>query len=123
MPTKALVVDDSPITRRVVSLVLNQHHISSKEALDGKDALEILSRDNSFNLVLVDWNMPGMNGLEFLATVRKQPRFEHMKLIIVSANDTPEAFEEAQKVGADDFITKPISRDVVARKLRLHGLN
>lgn len=123
MSKKALVVDDSPITRRVVSLVLDAHDISSKEALNGVDALEILNWDPSFELVMLDWNMPQMNGLDFLAAVRKQPKFEHLKIFIVSANDTPEALLEAQRVGADDFITKPITKAVVANKLRKHGLN
>ncbi|MBK1878268.1 response regulator [Pelagicoccus mobilis] len=123
MPTKALVVDDSPVTRRIVSIVLNSQNIPCKEALNGREALEILNWDPSFGLVMVDWNMPEMNGMDFLAEVKRQPKFEHIKIIIVTANDTPEAIEEAQKAGADDFIIKPVYRDVVAKKLQLHGLN
>lgn len=123
MHTKALVVDDSEITRRVVSLVLGAHRIESTEALNGEDALQILDRDPSYQLVLVDWNMPKMNGIEFIAAVRQQERFKHIKLIVVSARDTTEALAKARSCGADDFISKPISRDVVADKLQLHGLN
>ena len=123
MQTKALVVDDSPISRRVVSLLLRNLKVSSKEALNGKDALRILKNDPSYDLVMLDWNMPQMNGLELLRELRARPNCSHIKLIIVSANDTMDFSNVAKRAGADDFIIKPVNQRIIQQKLRLHGLN
>lgn len=123
MPTKALIVDDSPVTRSVISLILGFHKIKTTEAANGREALESLRRDPSIKLVMLDLGMPQMNGIEFLDEIRGKAEFKNLKVIVVTANDTLSAAKEAKRHGANDFITKPVSKVVVAEKLRRHGLN
>ena len=123
MAKKALVVDDSGITRGVISLILKAFNFSCKEARNGVEALNVLNSDSTYDLVMLDWSMPEMNGSAFLTEVKTRENLQHLKVIVVTANDTPEASAEAQSIGADDVILKPFSRTVVLEKLRMHGLN
>ncbi|MBC2606744.1 response regulator [Pelagicoccus albus] len=123
MNTKAIIIDDSPIIRRVAALILKSQNVATREACNGEEALTILERDSSYRLLLVDWNMPKMNGLELIKRVRKEARYNHIKLFVITANDIEETFRLAKENGADDYLVKPISKIVVANKLRQHGLN
>ena len=120
---KALVIDDSPISRRVVKHVLRTHNITSVEAEDGLQALDALKRDDSIGLAMVDISMPKMGGLEFVRAVRSNPKYNNVKLLMVTASNLPENIRTAKELGADDFLTKPVNPQLVASKLRHHGLN
>ena len=120
---KALIVDDSPITRRVLSLVLASHRIQAIVAENGRQGLEILGQEPEVGLIMVDWYMPEMSGIDFVRTVRGRQGHRDTKIFMVTASDIAEGMRRAKEIGADDFLIKPISGALIANKLRDHGFN
>lgn len=119
---KALIIDDSRTMRRLLASYVAEFSIEVVEAEDGVDALEKLLRYNPFDLALVDWDMPRMNGLEFVKTVRADPTFASMKMMMVTSHSAMEDVGQALQEGANDFLMKPLTGDMVSDKLRVLGL-
>ncbi|MGK0238063.1 MAG: DNA-binding response OmpR family regulator [Candidatus Pelagisphaera sp.] len=120
---KALIIDDSKITRRVIKHYLIKLNFHTIEANDGRSGILELESDNSIDLVLVDWNMPNLDGPGFIKEIRRNPKFDGMKLIMLSARDRRIDVKAAVSVGADDYITKPMSVQKLMDRLNKHGLN
>jgi len=119
---KALVIDDSRAMRRMLSAFMTTHAGSENvEAEDGLYALEYLERFSPFDVALVDWDMPRLSGLEFVKAVRADPRYDDLKLLMVTARNDGADLEEALTAGADDFLMKPLSENMVVEKLRILG--
>lgn len=118
---RALVVDDCRATRRVLGLVLSDLGIEHLEAADGQAALEQLQKHDSIDVVFVDWNMPGMNGLEFVRRVRANARFDGLRILMVSVNTDTADLTAALEAGVDDYLMKPFDKQMVASKLQLMG--
>jgi two-component system chemotaxis response regulator CheY len=120
---KALVVDDSRATRMILRRMLTALGFDEvTEAEHGLDALHRLSGDFRPDLVLVDWNMPEMDGITFVRTLRASPDHERLKVVMVTSESGPRQVYEALKAGADEFAMKPITAEVIADKLALLGL-
>ena len=92
------------------------------EAGDGKEALSALTEDPSFELALVDWNMPEMNGLELVQAVRNTATFHELKLIMVTTETEMMQVVRALEAGANEYIMKPFTKEMVAEKLQMIGL-
>ncbi len=118
----ALVIDDSKAIRSILRRILNSAGIEVFEAGDGQEALDCLQRIQSIDLALVDWNMPGMDGYEFIRTVRANPIYLHLRLMMVTAESELDQIAEALAAGADEYIMKPFTRDAVLDKLKLLGI-
>lgn len=103
---KVLVVDDEPAIRETISELLAFHDFEVATAVDGKDALNQIKSFRP-DLVLCDWMMPVMDGLEVLHETRSCPNMGHVPFIFVSAKMDRENVRMAMGIGADDFITKP----------------
>ena len=119
---RVLVVDDSATMRMYLSSLLTEMDHRPCQAADGRQALDLLEQAPSFHLALVDWDMPVMDGAEFVKAVRADPRFNSMKMIMVTARDTFEAVAQALANGADDFLMKPVDKDMLLEKFRVVGL-
>lgn len=119
---KALIIDDSRTMRRLLSSYVSEFAIEAVEAEDGRHALDQLEKEGSVDFALVDWDMPVMNGLDFVKAVRADPRHDGMKLMMVTAHTAISDVGEALDHGADDFLMKPFDGPMVANKLRLLGL-
>jgi two-component system chemotaxis response regulator CheY len=91
------------------------------EAGDGRDALARMA-DAVPSVALVDWNMPNMNGLEFVSAVRSCRAWDGVKLMMVTSESSPRQVYEALKAGADEYAMKPVTREVIEDKLDLMGL-
>ncbi len=115
---KVLVVDDFPTMRRIVRNLLKQlgfEHID--EAEDGAQALMRL-RGGNFGLVISDWNMPNMEGIELLRNVRKEPEpLKDIPFLMVTAEAEKEKVIEAIKAGVDNYVVKPFTADILREKL------
>ncbi len=121
--TKALVVDDSKVMRMILANTLRDLGFAVVQASDGKEACRIMaSEGDSFQLALVDWNMPEMTGLEFVEHVRRQPGFNSVRLMMVTTETEIEQMAKALEAGADEYVMKPFTRDAVMDKLRLLGV-
>jgi len=119
MPS-CLVVDDSRIIRRVAKRILAEMDFDSAEACDGAEALGVLS-DAQPDVVLLDWNMPKMDGMEFLKTLRNQGGHQPL-VIFCTSNNKLEHIRHALDAGADDYIMKPFDREILTSKFEQAGL-
>jgi two-component system chemotaxis response regulator CheY len=120
---KALVVDDSRATRMILRRMLTAMGFDEvNEAEHGLDALARLAEPFRPDLVLVDWNMPEMDGITFVRTLRATPDYERLKVVMVTSESGPRQVYEALKAGADEFAMKPITAEVISDKLALLGL-
>lgn len=119
---RLLVIDDSRAVRRLLSGFLEEIGIQSAPAADGVEALEAFERDSNFDGALVDWDMPRMNGLEFVKAVRGRSEHNGKKLIMVTAQSSMANVAEAMNAGANDYLMKPLTKEMLAEKLRLVGL-
>jgi two-component system chemotaxis response regulator CheY len=88
------------------------------EAGDGNEALDKLPVD----VVLVDWTMPGMDGMSFVHAVRADPAYEEMRVVMVTSEGDPAQIFHALMAGVDEYATKPITKEALAEKLGLVGL-
>ena len=115
---KILVVDDSIIMRNIVKNTFSTMKIpfNCLEAVDGKQALRTLESDD-VTIVFLDWNMPGMDGIEFLKTVRAIPKYKDLPIIMVTSERGKFSVIEALQSGATDYIVKPVQERVFKEKV------
>jgi two-component system chemotaxis response regulator CheY len=115
-----LVVDDSRVIRKVARRILEDLGFEVAEAGDGAEALG-WCRTMTPHLVLLDWNMPGMNGLEFLRQLRAAAGGAAPRVVFCSEENDLEHIRQALAAGADEYIMKPFDGDIVASKLAMAG--
>jgi two-component system chemotaxis response regulator CheY len=122
----ALIVDDSRAIRRILSGMLTDIGFAVAEASHGKEALAHLQAhaDSASrpHLVLVDWNMPEMNGLELVQAVRRDQRFASIPLMMVTTETEMAQVLRALEAGAQEYVMKPFTKEVIEEKLRVLGL-
>jgi DNA-binding response OmpR family regulator len=104
-----LVADDEPHIGRIIKMKLEQGPFQVTLAFDGKEALEILQRDEPIDLVLLDLMMPYMSGLDVLAWIRASQRWRDVPCLVLTAAGQETQFQRAMELGATDFLTKPFS--------------
>ena len=122
MPS-AMVVDDSRVMRMILKSLLNKLGYEVETAGNGAEALEVLERLAAEpELVLVDWNMPVMNGLEFIRRVRAEKRFRPISLMMVTTETEAGQVVCALAAGANEYVMKPFTEEIITDKLRLLGL-
>lgn len=120
---KALVVDDSRAMRAMLTKMVTGLGYGVIEAEHGQDALDQL-RATSHDVVfaLVDWNMPVMDGLAFVKSVRDDRRWDRLRVMMVTSETNPRHVYEALKAGADEYAMKPVTSDVIREKLGMLGV-
>jgi len=119
---KVCIIDDSTATRFMIAKIMRDLGYVPFEAGDGKDALDKLALNQDTDLVLVDWNMPVMNGLDFVVNARKDPRFKQMKFMMVTTEAELTSVVKALEVGANEYVMKPFTKEMLADKIRILGL-
>lgn len=117
----ALVVDDSRATRSLLRRLLASFGYGVEEAGDGFEALRSLERHVP-DLVLVDWNMPNMDGLELIRAIRADPSLERLTVMMVTSESDPVHIARALMAGADEYALKPMTREALGDKLELLGV-
>ncbi len=116
--TRILVVDDVPLMRRLTCSFLSKMGIKEvREAKDGKAALEAL-RQALADLVISDWNMPEMSGIELLREIRSDAALKGIPLLLMTATDDKGDINEAMKCGISDYIAKPFDSKSLEAKIR-----
>ena len=118
----ALVVDDSRAMRMVLKKIMNEAGFEVSEAVDGSEALIRLKEMDSVDLMLVDWNMPVMDGLEFVRTVRENQSYDEVPVMMVSTEDGMDKIVEALEAGANEYVMKPFTADAIVEKLEILGI-
>lgn len=116
---KILVVDDSSTMRRILKNCLtNLGHKEIVEAGDGIEAQSVLAQNKDVGLALVDWNMPNMNGFEFLQHVKSKDDLKHISVIMVTTEAEKTNVVMAIKAGAANYVIKPFTPDIIAEKIK-----
>jgi two-component system chemotaxis response regulator CheY len=115
----ALVIDDSRAVRIIIGNILREIGMEVIEAADGVEALEQVQRHPEVALMLVDWNMPQMNGYDFLRAVRSQRAYDGVRILMVTSEAQSEQVAKALAAGANEYLMKPFNKDVLVAKLNL----
>ena len=123
MNPSVLVVDDEPLTRNLLRLMLERAGFDILEAEDGLKALLSVS-ENKPDVIVLDVMMPHMDGLTVCEKLRSNPETAVLPIILLSARVNPEAVQEGMEAGADEYLSKPVSREELIRTIRsvLEGL-
>jgi two-component system chemotaxis response regulator CheY len=116
---RALVIDDSRAVRVIIGKILREIGMEVIEAANGREALERMNSDGSVELVLVDWNMPEMNGLDFIRAIRARREFDPVRILMVTTETESEQVSRALEAGANEYLMKPFTKDVLVAKLNL----
>ena len=117
VPLKILAVDDSPTMRRIIINTLKRAGYNDViEANDGKDALAKLKVED-INFVITDWNMPGMDGLTLITTLRSMDQYKKLPVLMVTTRSVKDDIMDALKAGVNNYIVKPFTPDTLKQKI------
>jgi len=118
-----LVIDDSRAIRTILRRYLQAIGHSVLEAGNGIEALSQVKLHTEICAALVDWNMPEMNGFDFIKTIRADRAYSHLKLIMVTTETEMAHVTMALEAGADEYIMKPFTQQMIEEKLQLLGVS
>jgi two-component system, chemotaxis family, chemotaxis protein CheY len=118
---RALIVDDSSFIREYLRLLLHRMGVTCEEAVNGSHALTVLAEAGSFDLMLLDVNMPVMDGLECVKTLRDARLGPDMKVMMVTTEADHSFITKALNNGADEFLMKPFTPESLREKMLLMG--
>jgi len=118
-----MVVDDSRAMRRIIARYLQDLGFEVHEAASGLDALVMAPRIEGLKLILLDWNMPEMDGRTLLQRMRDDPEFADIPIMMVTTESEMEQVEVALQAGASEYLMKPFDRQALLEKLLLLGFD
>lgn len=118
---RCLIVDDSRVVRKVAGRIVSDLEFEVVEAADGAEALE-KCREIMPEAVLLDWNMPVMNGLDFLRALRREPGGNDPVVLFCSTENDANHISEAVRTGANEFVMKPFDSEIIESKFAEAGL-
>ncbi len=116
---RALVIDDSRAVRMIIGNILREAGMDVLEAGDGQQGVNQLDENPDIELILVDWNMPVMNGYEFIQAVRAQQMYDHIRIMMVTTEAESEQVTKALNAGANEYLMKPFTKEVLIAKLSM----
>lgn len=120
---QALIIDDSRAMRTILKRIMTSAGFSVVEAENGREALTVLEAGPLPDVALIDWNMPEMNGLEFIQAVRERPDWRAMSMMMVTTESEQNNIVRALAAGAHEYVIKPFTPDAIMEKLHLLGLS
>lgn len=118
---RALIVDDSRFVRGFVRGLLEEKGIECEEAADGQAGIDCLGSSSRFDLALLDWNMPVMNGYDMLVRLRSLG-YSELKVMMVTTEAENDFITSALEAGADEYLMKPFDEEALTEKLAMMGL-
>ena len=117
---KALIVDDSLVIRSIIEKIVTPIGYEPLKASNGQEALDLLEKSaEEIELVILDWNMPVLNGWETLNAIKKDKACEHVCIIMVSTESEDEKVDQAISAGANGYISKPFEAEELIEKIRV----
>ena len=119
---RALIIDDSKAMRSILGRMLRGLGFEVVEAANGRDAISRLQEVGKVDLALVDWNMPEMNGLDFIRAVRADHIYDGVLLMMVTTETEMDNVVRALAAGANEYVMKPFTPEVILEKLQIFGM-
>lgn len=119
---RALIVDDSRAMRAVIGKMIGDLGVETTFAANGKDALVQLEATGRPDFALLDWNMPEMNGFELLVALRADARYVDLPVVMVTTETEMAQIARALECGANEYVMKPFTPDILRDKLDMLGL-
>jgi two-component system chemotaxis response regulator CheY len=119
----ALLIDDSRAMRLILGRMLGELGIDTTEATNGREGLTLLDEGARPDVILVDWNMPEISGIEFVETARQSPYSSTARIVMVTTETEVPQMVRALAAGADEYVMKPFTKESIVEKLRLLGLD
>jgi two-component system chemotaxis response regulator CheY len=116
-PLKALVIDDSRAMRTIIGQILKSIGYEVMDAGNGREGLQRINELGPPHLILVDWNMPEMNGIDFVRALRSDRKYDDVRVMMVTTETEMKRMAEALEHGANEYVMKPFTRDVILQKL------
>lgn len=117
-----LVIDDAKAMRIILKQIIESIGGHVEEAANGKEGLNKLKSMGATDLVLVDWNMPEMNGLDFVKNVRTDEAYRNLPIVMITTETEAAQMSQALAAGANEYITKPFTKDIIKGKLNVLGI-
>lgn len=114
---KILVVDDSKTMRLIITRTLKELGHETREAGNGREAITVLKGETDWGLVMADWNMPEMNGLEMVSAVKAEEAYKALPIMMVTTETEMSNVQKAMDAGASGFIMKPFKKEAIQEKL------
>lgn len=116
--SRILVVDDMLTIRKIAKKILNELHFKHIfEAADGNEAWQIINQEKNLDLIISDWNMPKMSGLELLYKIRAKPEYADIPFIMLTAESDMIQVKQAIQSGVDDYVLKPFTSETLKARL------
>lgn len=117
---RVLYVDDDPIYRTIVSKFLaDEPDFEVVTSTSGEDALARLNQDTDFDVLLADWSMPGLTGYDLVRAVRANPRFNGLRVMMITAKNGMEDVTQSLEAGVNEYLMKPFDKAMLLGKLAL----
>lgn len=114
---KILSVDDSVIIRKIIRNAVELLRYELLEASEGEEAFSILNKEDNVKLILLDWNMPGMNGYEFLKQAKSHNLYKNIPIMMVTTESEKENIIKAVKAGVANYLIKPFTSEELVKKI------
>jgi two-component system chemotaxis response regulator CheY len=114
-----MIVDDSRAMRLMIGRIMTELGFTVAEASNGREALERLNAGAPPDVALLDWNMPEMNGFDLVCAIRADGRYQGMRIIMVTTETETSQMVRALEAGADEYVMKPFTKDIIRDKLDL----
>ncbi|MCB1195238.1 response regulator [bacterium] len=113
---KIIVIDDSMTTRRIIKNTLNQ--LGFEDIVEAENGLDALTKMDGIQLILTDWNMPEMDGLTFVKTVKSSVAYKNIPIIMITTEAGKDDIIEAIKSGVSNYIVKPFTKAILEEKVK-----
>ena len=115
---RALVVDDSMVARNIIKNVLSPMGYEVIQAANGQEALDLLKdQSDGVELILIDWNMPVLNGFDTLKAIRQEKSYDRIKIMMVSTESEEDYVDKAMTIGANGYVAKPFTAEELTAKV------
>lgn len=118
---KILVIDDSTTMRLIIARTLKELGHEVLQAGNGKEGLDAARGQEGLSLVFVDWNMPEMNGYDFVVAARSDSKLKAVPIVMITTENEAENVKKALQAGANEFIMKPFTKEAIQEKMALVG--
>jgi len=115
---KVLIIEDNEVQASLFALSVKREGHTAISVVSGEEALEVLHKEHDFAFIMLDINLEGMSGLQFLAQLREEKKFKEIPVVIITALRQETYMKEARSLGVEAYYTKPVSFDDLLKLLK-----